>query len=137
MRYTIQDLTIGQMVRSTDMITKERVRQYAEVTGDCNPVHLDEVYASKTRYGSCIAHGMLLGGFISRLIGMKLPGEGTIYAKQELSFTAPVYIGDAITTEICITAMDHERNRVTISTICRNQANLVVAQGTAEVLPAK
>ena len=77
-------------------ITKEMVMQFAELTGDRNPVHLDEAYAKGTRFGKCIVPGMLIGGLISRIIGMDFPGNGSIYMGQELKFYSPVYVGGRI-----------------------------------------
>jgi 3-hydroxybutyryl-CoA dehydratase len=107
------------------------------VTGDLNPAHINEEYAKKTFFKTRIAHGMLSAGFISAVIGTRLPGPGTIYLKQELNFLAPVKIGDTITARIEVAELWPEKNRVRLKTTCTNQEGKVVVDGQAMVMAPK
>lgn len=98
---------------------------------------MNQVYAENTFFQSRIAHGLLSAGFISTVIATKLPGPGTIYIKQELNFTAPVYIGDTITASVEVLEINSDENRVILGTICKNQKNEVVIQGKALVSPPR
>ena len=133
--YSMTDLSVGQTVTREYRITESEVRAFADASGDHNPLHLDENYAQGTRFGRRIAHGMLLGSYISALIGMELPGEGTIYMKQELNFLRPVYYGDIIRVEIRVAELIQEKKRAVLSTNCYNQENEQVIVGTAMVKP--
>ena len=133
--YSMKQLSIGQTVTREYTITESEVRAFADASGDHNPLHLDEEYAQGTRFGRRIAHGMLLGSYISALIGMELPGEGTIYMKQELNFQRPVYYGDVIRVEIRVAELIQEKKRAVLSTNCYNQENEQVIAGTAIVKP--
>jgi 3-hydroxybutyryl-CoA dehydratase len=110
---------------------------YAGVTGDVNPAHIDEVYAGKTFFKTRIAHGMLLAGFISTVLGNRLPGHGTIYMKQELNFLGPVRIGDTVTARVEVVEIENEKNRVKLRTTCVNQDGTTVVDGEALVSPPK
>lgn len=133
--YSMKQLSVGQTVTREYTITESEVRDFADASGDHNPLHLDEEYAQGTRFGRRIAHGMLLGSYISALIGMELPGEGTIYMKQELNFLRPVYYGDVIRVEIRVAELLQEKKRAVLSTNCYNQENGQVIAGTAIVKP--
>lgn len=138
--FTIRDLSVGQKHAVQDTITKDVVEAFAKVTGDHNPIHLDPEYAAKTKFGKNISHGMILAGFISKVLGQYLPGEGAVYAKQTINFRAPVFFdgdGETITTEVEVKEIIHERNRVILATTCRNSKGEVVADGEALMLPRK
>jgi 3-hydroxybutyryl-CoA dehydratase len=132
--HKIASFKVGDTTTRNNSISDELVRRFAEISGDVNPVHLDEEYASTTIFKKRIAHGMLLSSFISATLANQMPGEGTIYLKQGLSFKKPAYIGDTITTELEIISIDTERNSMTISTICRNQNGEVLISGEAVVM---
>jgi 3-hydroxybutyryl-CoA dehydratase len=117
-------------------VTEADIIAFAGVSGDDNPVHLNEDFAATTMFKGRIAHGMLSVGYISAVIGTRLPGPGCIYLSQSLRFKAPVSIGDTVTARVTVTAMDRERNRVTLSTVC-TVGNKVVIDGEAEVMPPK
>jgi len=127
------ELTVGRRAEFSKTITDADVMTFAEVTGDFNPVHVDEAAAAKTRFGGRIAHGMLSAGLISAAIGNKLPGAGSIYLAQTLRFTLPVRIGDTITATIAVTGILPKR-RVKLSTICTNQNGEKVLDGEATVM---
>ncbi len=128
-----EELTIGKAAEFSKTITDSDVMTFAEVTGDFNPVHVDEAAAKKTRFGGRIAHGMLSAGLVSAAIGNKLPGAGSIYLGQTLRFTLPVRIGDTITATITVTEILPKR-RVKLSTICTNQNGEKVLDGEATVM---
>ena len=94
---TIDQLEVGQIHQSSVTITGEMIERFAQVTGDDNPIHLDEDFAKGTRFKSRVAHGMLVAGILSGVLGTGFPGVGTIYLSQTLEFLKPVFIGDEIT----------------------------------------
>ena len=110
---------------------------FAGITGDLNPAHTDEEYAKGTRFKTRIAHGMLSGGLISAVLGMKLPGPGTIYTGQTLKFLAPVRIGDTITATAQIKELDPVKHRAVLTTTCVNQDGVTVTAGEATALLPK
>jgi 3-hydroxybutyryl-CoA dehydratase len=135
--FTIDDMTIGQKAQFTKTVSESDVYQYAGVTGDFNPAHIDECYASQTAFKTRIAHGMLLGGFISNVLGNQLPGPGTIYIQQQLNFKAPVKIGDTITAVAEVIEIIEDRKRARLKTTCTNQDGAVVLEGEALVSPPR
>jgi len=134
---TIDQLRIGDAAEFGKTISESDIYLYAGVTGDFNPAHLNEVYAQKTYFKTRIAQGMLTAGFISGLLGVSLPGPGTIYIRQELDFLAPVHIGDTITARVEIIEIMDQKNRVTVRTTCVNQDGTMVLEGRAIVSPPK
>ena len=132
---SIKELFVGQKAEKEFLVTEETGVAFAEVSQDKNPLHLDTEYAEKTRFGKKIAHGMLMGGYISSMIGMELPGEGSIYMKQELTFLRPVYYGDRIRVEITVSELQMEKKRAVLSTNCYNQNGEQVIAGSALVKP--
>lgn len=135
--YTIDELEVGQSASFTKTVTETDCYNFAGVSGDFNPAHINEVYAEQTFFKKRIAHGMLSAGFISAVLGTKLPGPGTIYMGQELKFTKPVYFGDTITAECIVDEIIKEKNRVILKTICTNQDGDVVIEGKATVMAPK
>lgn len=131
MRY--DDLTVGQSAEYSKVVSDEDVKLFAKVTGDFNPVHIDEEAAAKTRFGARIAHGMLSGGLVSAAIANKLPGEGSIYLAQTMRFTAPVRIGDTVTVSLTVLEL-LSKKRVRLATVCRNQNGETVLDGEATIL---
>lgn len=134
---TIDELKVGDVAEFAKTVSEADIYLYAGVTGDVNPAHINEAYAQKTFFKTRIAHGMLLGGFISTVIGNRLPGHGTIYVRQELNFLAPVRIGDTITARAEVVDIIAEKNRVKIRTTCVNQNGETVVDGEALVSPPK
>lgn len=134
---TIDEITVGDSAEFTKTISESDIYLFAGVTGDLNPFHINEEYAKKTYFKGRIAHGMLLAGFISNVVGCKLPGPGAIYVKQELKFTAPARIGDTITAKATVTEVVADTNRVVLQTTCTNQNGEVVLDGQAVVSPRK
>ena len=133
----IEDLAVGQTASYTKTVTEADIVKFAEISGDNNPVHLDEAFAQTTMFKGRIAHGMLSAGFISTVIGTKLPGSGTIYMSQTLRFKAPVRIGDMVTATCTITEIIAEKRRAVLNTVCK-VGDTVVIEGEALVMvPAR
>jgi len=128
------ELKTGDSTSRTMTITDDTVRAFAEVTGDNNPVHLDDDYAAGTRFGRRIAHGMIAAGLISATLANDLPGPGTVYLNQTLKFKLPVFPGDTVTATVEVLTVRPDKPIVTLSTVCRNQDGEVVLEGEAVVL---
>jgi 3-hydroxybutyryl-CoA dehydratase len=121
-----EDLSEGQSAELTRVASAAVVEAFAELSGDVNPVHLDEAYARTTSFGERIAHGMLTAAYISAVIGTRLPGPGAIYLNQTLRFRRPVHLGDTVTARVTVTALDARRGRVTLATVCEVNGKTVV-----------
>jgi 3-hydroxybutyryl-CoA dehydratase len=134
---TIDQIKVGDAAELTKTVSETDIYLYAGITGDFNPAHVNETYAQTTFFKTRIAHGMLTAGFISAILGTKFPGPGTIYLKQELSFMAPVMIGDTITAKAEVVEVVAEKNRVRLKTTCTNQQGKIVLDGEALVLAPK
>lgn len=134
---TIKELNIGDKASFQKTITETDVYLYAGITGDLNPAHINQVEAEKTMFQGRIAHGMLTAGLVSAVLGMQLPGPGSIYLGQELKFMAPVKIGDTIKAEVEVIDKFEEKNRIKLSTICTNQNGVEVLIGVATIMPPK
>jgi 3-hydroxybutyryl-CoA dehydratase len=134
---TIDQIKVGDAAELTKTVSETDIYLYAGITGDFNPAHVNETYAQTTFFKTRIAHGMLTAGFISAILGTKFPGPGTIYLKQELSFMAPVMIGDTITAKAEVVEVVAEKNRVRLKTTCTNQQGKMVLDGEALVLAPK
>jgi 3-hydroxybutyryl-CoA dehydratase len=133
----IDQLQVGDVAEFAKTVTETDIYLYAGITGDFNPAHVNEAYAKNTFFKTRIAHGMLTAGFISAIIANQLPGPGTIYMKQELSFLAPVRIGDTITARVEVLELITEKNRVRLKTTCSNQDGVTVLAGEGLVSPPK
>ena len=134
---TIDTIQIGDSASFTKTITEADITLFAGYSGDFNPAHINAVEAEKGMFHGRIAHGMLSAGFISAVLGMQLPGPGTIYMGQELRFVKPVYIGDTVTATCTVAEVVEEKNIVKLETICTNQNGDVVIKGMATVMPPK
>ncbi len=131
---TIHEMKIGDTASMAKTVTECDIYQFAGITGDFNPMHINEEYAAGTFFKGRIAHGMLSAGFISAVVGMKLPGTGCIYISQTVNFKAPVRIGDTITTTAEVVELFVEKNRVRLKTTCTNQEGTLVTDGEALML---
>lgn len=131
--YFIEDLTVGLSASYGKTISEADIVLFAGVSGDTNPVHLDQTFAEKTPFKTRIAHGMLSAGFISTVIGTKLPGPGAIYMSQTLRFKAPVKIGDTVTATCTVTEIIPDKKRAVLSTICK-VGDTVVIEGEALIM---
>jgi 3-hydroxybutyryl-CoA dehydratase len=134
---TIEQIKLGDTAYFSKTVSESDVYLYAGITGDLNPAHINEAHAKNTFFKTRIAHGMLTAGFISNILGMQLPGPGTIYMRQSLNFLAPVRFGDTITAKVEVVEVIAEKNRVRLKTTCTNQEGTVVLDGEAMVIPPK
>lgn len=137
MSYTIEQLNIGQQASFEKTITETDVQLFCGVSGDINPVHVSELAGKKSVFGARVAHGILVSGLTSAVLGMQLPGPGTIYLGQELRFKAPVYIGDTIRAVVIVAEIIMNKNIVKLTTQSINQDGVVVIEGIATVMPPK
>ena len=127
---------VGDSAEITKTIEQSDINAFADVTGDHNPVHVDEEFAKTTRFGKRIAHGMLTASLISAVLANKLPGEGSVYLGQTLQFVAPVFTGDEITARVTVKEIREDKPIVKLETICMNQRDEIVIRGEATVLTA-
>jgi 3-hydroxybutyryl-CoA dehydratase len=126
--------TVGEQASLTKVISDEDIWDFARISCDTNPIHLDDEYAKGTMFKGRIAHGILVTGLISAVVGTILPGPGSIYLKQSVKFLAPVRPGDAITVHAKVTAWDADRGRVTLLTEAFNQDGVTVITGEAQLV---
>ena len=132
--FTINEISIGQKASYSKTCSADDITLFASVSGDVNPVHLDDAYAQTTQFGQRIAHGMYTGALVSAALALELPGPGTIYLGQEIKFKAPVFVNDTITVELEVLSIREDKAIVTLSCLCSNQDGKKVAQGTATVM---
>lgn len=128
------NMKVGDSAEITKTIEQTDINAFADVTGDHNPVHVDEAFAQTTRFGRTIAHGMLGASLISAVLANKLPGAGSIYLGQTLQFVAPVFPGDEITARVTVKEIREDKPIVKLETVCVNQRGEVVIRGEATVL---
>ena len=128
------NIKIGDTFATTREVTDELIREFAELSGDHNPIHLDEEFARATRFGRRIAHGMLSGAFISAVLGNNFEGRKIAFMSQTLRFTAPTFIGDIITTTATVRHIREDKNIVTLETRCQKQTGEVTLTGESTVM---
>ncbi|WFD10317.1 MaoC family dehydratase [Tepidibacter hydrothermalis] len=125
---------VGYKDSFTREVTQSTVDSFVDVSGDVNPIHVNEEYAKTTRFKKRIAHGVISASFISSLVGLKMPGIGAIYVSQTLKFRAPVFIGDTLTVTGEVVERDEERKRIKIQTDVTNQDGVLVTTGHAVMM---
>ncbi len=130
----LDNLQIGQKVEFTEVISESMVEEFAKLSGDYNPHHIDESYAKKTRFKKRICHGMLLASFFSKLTGMYLPGKGSLYLSQSLNFIAPAFIDDEVTVEGEIVKISHSTGIVTVKTKITKENTIQLITGSAKII---
>ena len=128
--YFLEDLSLGMTAVFAKTVTEADITMFAGISGDTNPVHLDESFAEKTMFAGRIAHGMLSASFISTVFGTRLPGPGCIYLRQDLRFKAPVKIGDTVQARVTLREIVSEKKRVVFDTVC-TVGDKVVLEGEA------
>jgi len=128
------EIKIGTVYEKDFVVSDEQVRTFARISGDDNPIHVDDEFASKTRFGKRIAHGILVASFISKVIGRDFPGDGTIYVSQNCKFKRPVFIGDKVLVRIEVLDKNDAKKRLILSTDVFNEQDKKVIEGTAEVM---
>ena len=128
------EIKIGDVFEKELIVSDDKVRTFAKISGDDNPLHVNDDFASKTRFGKRIAHGILITSFISKVIGRDFPGDGTIYVSQEVKFKRPVFINDKVTVRIKVLEKNDAKKRMILSTDVYNEDEKKVIAGTAEVM---
>ena len=136
-RLCIEDLEVGMEAAHERTVSRNDIDAFAGISGDCNPVHLDEDFAATTRFKKCIAHGMLTASFISTVLGTKLPGMGSIYLSQTLRFKAPVHVGDLVRAYARITRLDRDRRQVELACACEVAGKRVLEGEAVVMVPAR
>ncbi len=132
-----EDLSVGQTAVFAKTVTEADIASFAGVSGDFNPVHINEQYASQTMFKGRIAHGMLSAAFISTVFGTKLPGPGCIYMSQNLRFKAPVKIGDTVVARVEVTELNAEKKRASFKTTCSVGDKVVLDGDAVLMVPAR
>jgi 3-hydroxybutyryl-CoA dehydratase len=133
----IDQLSVGDAVESRKTISETDVYLFAGVSGDFNPLHIDAEYAKTTPFGARVAHGPLTFSLCAGLLGMELPGLGTVAVSNQITYEAPVFIGDTIAVRVEVAELDPDRNRATMAVTWRNQEGTQVASGSMVVKPPK
>src|SRR5258706_9797491 len=128
------DVKVGDKFSTSREVTDEIIHKFAEVSGDYNPIHLDEEFAKKTRFGRRIAHGMLSGAFISAVLGNEFKERKIVYLSQTMKFTAPVFLGDTVTATGTITNIREDKGIGTLHAVCTNQNGETLVKGEAVVM---
>ena len=128
------NIKIGESFSTTKQITDSVVRAFADLSGDYNPIHLDDNFAAKTRFGRRIAHGMISGALISAVLGNEFKERKIVYLSQSLKFIAPVFLDDFVTAAATVTKIREDKPIVTLETVCRNQNGETVVAGEAVVM---
>jgi len=128
----IEDFEIGQHASFTKTFTEEDVQRFIEITGDVNPLHVDEAFAAATPFGRRVLHGMLTASIFSTMVGMLLPGTGAIYRSQTIRFLLPVHIDETVTAHFVVRSVDRVKHRLEIDTWIENEAGEHVIEGTCE-----
>ena len=130
----MMDLKIGDKFSTSKQITDSVVRAFADLSGDYNPIHIDEEFAKTTRFGRRIAHGMISGALISAVLGYEFKERRIVYLSQTMKFVAPVFIDDTVTATATVTNIRKDKNIVTLETVCTNQNGETTLKGEAVVM---
>lgn len=129
-----KDFYVGQEYREKQKVTEERIAKFAEASGDSNLVHLDEEFASKTPFKKRIAHGIFGLSLISAILGMRFPGIGTIYMKQDAKFMKPIFVGDEVEIVITVEEIFEEKKRLRLKTLVLNENGTATIDGEALIM---
>jgi 3-hydroxybutyryl-CoA dehydratase len=135
--YFFEDIQIGMEASCTRTVEEADIAAFARISGDVNPVHLDEAYAAASPFKGRIAHGILTASYISAVFGAKLPGPGCVYVSQTLKFRAPVRIGDEVTAKVVVTGLVPEKKRVIFSCSCSVKDTVVLEGEAALMVPSR
>ncbi len=129
----IEDFEVGQHASFTKTFTEADLQRFIEITGDVNPLHVDEAFAARTPFGRRVLHGMLTASIFSTMVGMLLPGTGAIYRSQTIKFLLPVYLDETVTAHFVVRSIDRAKHRLEIEAWIENEAGEHVIEGTCEV----
>ncbi len=132
--YKFDEIMVGVKTKFTVQINESTINEFARISGDHNPLHMDEQYAAKTQFGKRVCHGMLLASFFSRLVGMYMPGKNALYFSQTLNFQTPCFVGDKVTIEGEVIDKSQSTRIVTIKTTAYNQVGKCLVDGIAKVI---
>lgn len=132
--YRLEDIRLGQKKKFTVKITETMLNNFAEISGDYNPLHMDENYARTTRFGKRLCHGMLLASLFSRMVGMYMPGKNSLYFSQLLNFKSPCFINDEVTVECEVLDKSTASRIITLKTIISSQTGECLVDGLAKVM---
>ena len=132
---TYEEIRIGESAQFSKRLTRDIVETFAEISGDCNPLHIDVAFGKSSRFKDNIVHGMLASSLICRVLGIQLPGMGTIHVSQSLKFEKPIYIDENVTARVTVVGKDDEKKRIRMKTEILNEAGLVATTGEAVVIP--
>jgi len=128
----IEDFEVGQHASFTKTFTEADLQRFIEITGDTNPLHVDDAFAATTPFGRRILHGMLTASIFSTMVGMLLPGTGAIYRSQTIRFLLPVYLDETVTAHFVVRSIDRAKHRLEIDAWIENEAGQHVIEGTCE-----
>ena len=132
--YKFEEIKIGDSKKFTEKIDKFRLDNFAKLSGDYNPLHIDDNYATNTKFKKQVCHGMLLASFFSKLVGMYLPGKNALYFSQTLNFQAPCYVDDTITVQGEVIDKSDSTRIITLKTLIHNQTGVCLVDGMAKVI---
>ena len=132
--YKFDEIMVGVKTKFTVQINESTINEFARISGDHNPLHMDEQYAAKTQFGKRVCHGMLLASFFSRLVGMYMPGKNALYFSQTLNFQSPCFVGDKVTIEGEVIDKSQSTRIITIKTTAHNQVGKCLVDGIAKVI---
>ena len=135
--YKFEDLSIGMTHQTEHVITEKDIELFAEVSGDRNPLHMDEEFAKQTAFGQRIAHGALTASYISGILGNDLPGPGSIFVGLNMRFRRPVYIGSHVTVKVEVTEMKERGNRVTLKVSCNVDGKAAISGEAMVMVPQR
>jgi acyl dehydratase len=128
----IEDFAVGQHVTFRKTFTDDDLQKFIDITGDVNPLHVDDTFAAGTQFGRRVLHGMLTASIFSTMVGMLLPGTGAIYRSQTINFLLPVYVGETVTAHFVVRSVDRSKHRLEIDAWIENEAGEHVIEGTCE-----
>jgi acyl dehydratase len=132
--YKFDEIILGVKTKFTVQINESTINEFAKISGDHNPLHMDEQYVAKTQFGKRVCHGMLLASFFSRLVGMHMPGKNSLYFSQTLNFQTPCFVGDKVTIEGEVIDKSQSTRIITIKTTAHNQMGKCLVDGIAKVI---
>ncbi len=135
--YKFEDLSVGMTHQTEHIITEKDIELFAEVSGDRNPLHMDEEFAKNTPFGTRIAHGALTASYISGILGNDLPGPGSIFVGLNMRFRRPVYIGSHVTVKVEVTEMKERGNRVTLKVSCNVDGKAAISGEAMVMVPSR
>jgi 3-hydroxybutyryl-CoA dehydratase len=135
--YWVEDLIIGMSASFSKTVTEADILLFSDISGDTNPVHLDETFAKKTCFKGRISHGLLSASLISAVIGTRLPGPGAIYVSQTLKFKGPVRAGDTVTARVTVSNVIQDRGRATLQTLCFVGEHVVIDGEAVVLVPSR